>query len=109
MVFSPDCSHCQHTAEQLYKYKDSLPDIQILMVTMHPTYLMNAFIEKYKLNEIPHLTAARDLYYFTPSFYKISSLPFMVFYDNKGNLISSFEGTMTIPKVIKMFQKREQK
>src|SRR5215207_1721954 len=36
MVFSPDCSHCQHETEDLVKYREKLKDIQIVMITMYP-------------------------------------------------------------------------
>ena len=104
MLFSPDCSHCQHTAEELLKYKEELKDIQVVMATMHSLYDMNAFVSKYRLKELPNLTIGKDMYYLLAPFYGVRHLPFMAFYDAKGDLLSVFEGGLPIPKVIELFK-----
>jgi thioredoxin-related protein len=104
MLFSPECSHCQHTAQEIIKYKDDLKDVQIILATMHPMPLMRTFISNYKLDSIPNVVVGQDIYYFMASFYSIKNLPFMAFYNKKGKLISVFEGSLPIPKVIELFK-----
>jgi thiol-disulfide isomerase/thioredoxin len=104
MLFSPDCSHCQHTAEEMLKYKAELSGIQIVMVTMQSINDMNAFVEKYRLKELPDLVVGKDIYYIMPSYYDVRSLPYLAFYDKKGRLIRGFEGTMSMDKIIKQFK-----
>lgn len=103
MLFSPDCSHCQHTAEELYKYKDSLKNVQVVMATLHSITQMNEFVAKYKLNEIPNVVAGKDIYFILPPFFEVKNLPFMAFYNSKGNLISIYEGSLDIVHVLKIF------
>ncbi|MEO6070712.1 MAG: thioredoxin [Chitinophagaceae bacterium] len=104
LLFSPDCSHCQHTAEELLKYKNDFKNIQIVMATLSPLWQMNEFIEKYKLKEIPGVVVGKDYNYIMPSFYAIKSLPFMAFYDKKGDLISTYEGSLDISRVLAIFK-----
>ena len=103
MLFSPDCSHCQHTAEEMLQFKDQLKDIHIVMATLHPISQMNAFVEKYRLKELPNLVVGRDIYYLMPSFYGIKNLPYLAFYNKKGGLIMGFEGSMSMEKILKQF------
>jgi thioredoxin-related protein len=105
MLFSPDCSHCQHTAEELLKYREALKDIQIVMATMHSLSDMNAFVSKYRLRELPNLTIGKDIYYLLAPFYAVRNLPYMAFYNAKGDLLSTFEGGLPIPKVVELFNK----
>lgn len=107
MLFSPECSHCQHTAEEMIKYKDDLKDIQIIMATLHPLWQMNAFIKDYKLSELKNLVAGKDIYYILPPFYGISSLPYLAMYNKKGSLIMGFEGSMPIQKVLQVFKEHK--
>jgi len=100
MIFSPECSHCQHEAEELLAHKEELKNIQVVMITFHPLWQMNEFVTNYKLKELPNLVVGKDIYYLTPSFYDMHNLPFLAMYDKKGDLISVFEGTMDIEKVI---------
>src|SRR4051812_18888702 len=60
MVFSPDCSHCQHETEEMIAHKDEMKDIQIVMITMYPLDKMKAFITKYQLDQLPNVVVGRD-------------------------------------------------
>lgn len=104
MLFSPECSHCQHTAEELVQHKEELKNIHIIMSTLHPLAQMNEFVENYGLKELKNVVVGRDVYYILPSFYAIKNLPYMAFYNQKGNLIMGFEGSMPISRVLEIFR-----
>jgi thiol-disulfide isomerase/thioredoxin len=105
MLFSPDCSHCQHETEELIAHKEELKGLQVVMITFHPLWQMNEFVKKYKLNELPNFVVGKDLYLLMPSFYALRNLPFHAMYDKKGNLMEVFEGSMDVDKVIEAFNK----
>jgi thiol-disulfide isomerase/thioredoxin len=104
ILFSPECEHCQHEAGELVKYKDSLKNVQVVMATIYPLWQMNEFVEKYKIKALPNVVMGKDIYYFMPSFYMIHNLPYMAFYDDKGKLITTFEGTLPLPRVLETFR-----
>jgi thioredoxin-related protein len=104
IIFSPECSHCQHETEEIIAHKEELKDVEIVMITMHPLWMMNDFVTKYNLKDFPNMIIGRDTHYTSPTFFEIRSLPFMAMYDKKGNLISGFEGTLDIAKVIETFK-----
>jgi len=104
MLFSPDCSHCQHTAEEMIKYKDDIKDFQIVMTTLHPLWQMNSFVEKYRLKDLENVAIGKDLFNIMPSFYNIKNMPFQAFYNKKGNIITTFEGSMPLLKIIEVFK-----
>lgn len=108
MIFSPECSHCQHTAEEIMQYKDSLQNIQIVMATLHTISQMNAFSETYGLKAAPNVVLGKDVYFILPPYYGIHNLPYMAFYTKKGNLIRTVEGALPMQKVIELFQKADQ-
>lgn len=105
MLFSPDCSHCQHETEEFIAHREAIKDLQIVMITFHPLSDMNAFISRYKLNELPNIVVGKDIYWTMPAFYDIHNLPFHAMYDKKGNLIEAFEGSMELNKVLQAFNK----
>jgi thiol-disulfide isomerase/thioredoxin len=104
MLFSPDCSHCQKTAEEMLENKDKLTNIQIVMATLHSIEKMNDFVTTYRLNEIPGLVIGKDLYYILPGFFNMKSLPFLAFYNKKGELIRGFEGSMDLNRILQQFK-----
>ena len=104
MLFSPECSHCQYTAEEMVKRKEELKHIHIVMATTLPLYKMNEFMKTYGLNSMDNVVAGRDHYYMLPSFYAIHNLPYMAFYNKKGNLIKGFEGSMPLERVLQTFK-----
>ena len=107
MLFSPDCSHCQHTAEEMIKYKDDIKDFQIVMTTLHPLWQMNSFVEKYRLKDLENVVIGKDLFNIMPSFYIIKNMPFLAFYTKKGKLISAFEGSMPLQRIIEVFKQNK--
>jgi thioredoxin-related protein len=104
MLFSPECSHCNHSADEMNSMKDSLQGIQIVLATLHPLWQMNEFVQKHKLNDWKNIVVGKDIYYILPGFYEIKNLPFMAMYDKKGNLISVFEGSLPMRKVLQILE-----
>lgn len=105
MIFSPMCEHCQHETEEMIKNIDKFKKSVIVMATMMPYDSMMSFREKYKLSEYENIIIGQDIQYFLPSFFMITNLPFMAFYNKKGKLISVFEGSMPIEKAVAELQK----
>jgi thiol-disulfide isomerase/thioredoxin len=104
MIFSPECSHCQHETEEILAHKAQLKDVEILMVTFHPLWQMNEFVETYKLKEQTNIVVGKDIYLLLPGFYAFHNLPFHALYDKKGELLKVFEGSMDIEKIIESFK-----
>lgn len=107
LYFSTGCSHCQHTTEQLVKYKDSLPDMNLVMATFASISEMNDFRARYHTDSLPHTYIGKDINFLLPPFYGIQNLPFMAFYDRKGQLVTVFEGSMGIPQVLDRIRQLE--
>lgn len=105
MLFSPECSHCQHAAEEMVQQKNALKDVQIVMATLHTVSQMNAFAETYGLKALPNLVLGKDMYFILPAFYSIHNLPYMAFYKANGDLIRTVEGALPMDKVIELFKK----
>ncbi|HEY6063295.1 MAG TPA: redoxin domain-containing protein [Chitinophagaceae bacterium] len=106
MVFSPMCEHCKKETEELIKNIDRFGKSEIVMATMMPYDSMMSFREKYELAQYENIIVGQDTQFFLPSFYMITNLPFLAFYDKKGKLISFFEGSMPIEKAAAELQKQ---
>jgi hypothetical protein len=105
MLFNPQCSHCQYETEQMIEHITAFNSVQIIMATSMPFDSMMSFREKYKLARFKNIVVAQDTYFFLPVFYMIHNMPFHAFYNRKKELISVFEGSMTIEKILKEINK----
>ncbi|HMR92803.1 MAG TPA: redoxin domain-containing protein [Chitinophagaceae bacterium] len=105
MLFSPDCDHCQHETEEIIKRIDDLKKIQIIMSTTQPFEKMKSFYEHYGLSRFSNITVGKDVNYTLPVFYDVRTLPFLAFYNKKQELITVFEGTMPVDKVLETLNK----
>jgi thioredoxin-related protein len=103
ILFSPDCDHCKHETEEIIKHKEDLKKVQIIMATMAPYTAMKDFYTKYKLVEIKNIKVGQDFQYMLPSFYRVHSLPYLAMYDKNGELLTTFEGSMKIEDLLKVF------
>jgi thioredoxin-related protein len=104
ILFSPDCEYCQHETEEIIKNIDKLRNVQIIMSTNMSFDLMKSFYEKYELQKFENITVGRDFQYILPSFYQIRFMPYLAMYDKKGNLITTFQGSMKIEDVVNLFK-----
>ena len=105
MIFNPACEHCQHETEEIIKNIDQFKNIQIIMATMMPLGNMKAFIETYKLAQYKNIVVSQDIHFFLPAYFMINTLPFLAFYNKKKELISVFEGSMSIENALKELNK----
>lgn len=105
MLFSPDCDHCQHETEQIIKHKNALEKVQIVMATIAPFDKMLAFYNRYDLKRFDNIIMGREINYVLPTFYNIRNFPFLAFYNKKKELISVFEGSMPIEKIVEELKK----
>lgn len=104
IVFNPDCEHCQHETEQIIQNIDHLKNIQIVMATMMPFDMMKSFYEKYDLKRFENITVGKDMQYMLPSFFQMHFMPYLAMYNKKGNLLTTFEGSMKIDDLISTFK-----
>lgn len=107
VVFNPDCSHCQHETEEMVAHKEELKDVQIVMITMQPIWMMKDFISKYGLADFSNVVVGKDIYYILPGFFDIHNLPYLAMYNKKGNLIGGFEGSLPIEKLIQILKNNQ--
>ena len=104
MIFNPDCDHCKHETEEIIKHIDELKDVQIVMATMMSFDAMKSFYENYNLHQFENITVGQDISFTLPTFYQIHFMPYLAMYDKKGNLLTTFEGSMKIDDLINVFK-----
>jgi thioredoxin-related protein len=105
MLFNPECDHCKQETEAIIRHIDDLKNVQIIMATMARHKQMKEFYLTYKLDAFKNIIVGQDFQNMLPSFYKVNSLPYLAMYDKKGNLLTSFEGSMKIEDLINVFSK----
>ncbi len=105
MLFNPECEHCKQATEEMISKIDRFKNIRIVMATNTTFSRMLAFRETYQLAKYKNIIVAQDTHYFLPTFYMIRNLPFLAFYNRKKELISVFEGSLPMEKVLLEFEK----
>jgi thiol-disulfide isomerase/thioredoxin len=103
MLFSPACEHCQLETEQLVRNADDYRKIQIIMASTAPLSEIKEFYNQYKLSTIPGILVGRDVDAILPGFYMLSHFPYHALYDKKGKLLTTFEGSVTMDKILQAF------
>jgi thioredoxin-related protein len=104
IVFSPECDHCQHETKAITDAINKFKKIQIVMASWLPYQQIQKFYTDFNIAAYPNITMGWDKSFFLPPYYKLSSLPFMALYDKKGNLLSVYEGSVKIEKILAAFE-----
>lgn len=104
ILFSPDCEHCKHETEDIIRNISKFKKIVIVMATTLPFDKMRAFYKEYNLQRFPNIVVGRDVDYLIPVFYNVRNMPYLAFYDKKGDLIDVSEGALSVEKVLEKFE-----
>jgi thioredoxin-related protein len=105
MLFNPDCEHCQKETEDILENIGRFKNIQIVMATFMPFMMMKEFYEKYNLSKYSNIVVGKDVNNILIPFYGVTTLPFLAFYNKKHELISVFEGSLGVTKILAEFDK----
>lgn len=104
ILFDPACEHCQHETEEIIKNMDEFKKIEIVMATNASYEMLKDFYKKYDLEKYENIHAGLDVQTILAPFFMIHNLPYLAMYDKKGNLLTTFEGTMKIEKILETFK-----
>lgn len=102
--FDPECSHCQTTVKELVEKMDSLKNVFFVFASYKSLADIKGFYNYYGLSQFTNVRMGRDPKYFVPSFYRVTSNPFVALYDNRGLLVKVFDPalntTIEIPQLV---------
>lgn len=103
MFFSPTCEHCQHQIRDMLDSSDLLKDIEIVLATYQPTNEIQEFFQKYELIKYKNIKIGRDEKFMLPPYFRMKNLPYLALYRDTGDLITTFDGNVSVEKLVKTF------
>lgn len=94
VYFSPECGHCQITADAFSKRMQEMRDIYFVWVSYYPLPEIRDFAKKFNLQQFTNITIGRDPNYTIPSYFRVKYTPFMAVYNKDHHLIQTYgQGT----------------
>lgn len=94
IYFSPECGHCQITADEFSKKMKDMRDIYFVWVSYHPLPEVKEFAKKFNLQQFTNITIGRDPNYTIPSYFRVKYTPYMAVYNKDHHLIQTYgQGT----------------
>ena len=94
IYFSPECGHCQITADEFSKRMKEMRDIFFVWVSYYPLPEIKDFAKKFNLRQFNNIIIGRDPNYTIPSYFRVKFTPFMAVYNREHHLIQTYgQGT----------------
>jgi thiol-disulfide isomerase/thioredoxin len=94
IYFSPECGHCQITADEFSKKMREMKNIFFVWVSYYPLPEIKEFAKKFNLQQFNNLIIGRDPNYTIPSYFRVRFTPFMAVYNKEHHLIQTYgQGT----------------
>ncbi len=103
IIFSPDCSHCEHEAGELNKNADKLKNILFIWDSYRDMDAIKKFAAKYGLVGQPNVIIGRDPSFTIPTFFRPRMTPFVALYE-KGNFVKVWDQGVEPNELIKITQ-----
>jgi thiol-disulfide isomerase/thioredoxin len=102
IYFSPECGHCQITADEFSKKMKEMKDIYFVWVSYYPLPEVKEFAKKFNLQQFTNIIIARDENYAIPSYYRVKFTPFMALYNKEHHLVKTWDQGTDANTLIKM-------
>jgi thiol-disulfide isomerase/thioredoxin len=94
IYFSPECGHCQITADEFSKRMADMKDFYFVWVSYYPLPEIKEFAKKFNLQQFNNIIIGRDPNYTIPSYFRVKFTPFMAVYNKEHHLIQTYgQGT----------------
>ena len=103
IIFSPDCSHCEHEASELSKNADKFKEVLFIWDSYREMDAIKKFAAKYNLAGQPNVIIGRDPTFSIPTFFRPKMTPFVAIYNN-GNLVRVWDQGAEVNELIKIVQ-----
>jgi thiol-disulfide isomerase/thioredoxin len=100
--FSPDCEHCQITTDSLMKHMDEMKRADFYMFTFMPLTALRPFAAAHHMNDYKNIIVGKDYEFFFPMYYKAQTVPWLVVYNRKKQLVKAWNGTVKMPELVSM-------
>lgn len=103
ILFSPDCDHCAQLAQQINDSADALKELQLIMVAPPvPLHDINFFAYTNGLAHRSGVIVAQDIDFFFGSYYKATTVPFIVVYNRQQKLVTTLTRMRHISELIQV-------
>ncbi len=102
IYFSPECGHCQITADEFSKKMKEMKDIYFVWVSYYPLPEVKEFARKFNLQQFTNIIIARDENYAIPSYYRVKFTPFMALYNKEHHLVKTWDQGTDADTLIKL-------
>ena len=91
IYFSPECGHCQITADEFSKKMWEMKNIFFVWVSYYPLPEIKEFAKKFNLQQFNNIIIGRDPNYTIPSYFRVKFTPFMAVYNKEHHLIQTYQ------------------
>jgi len=103
IIFSPDCSHCEHEAEELTNNADKFKNVFFVWDSYREMDAIKKFASKYGLDRQANVLIGRDPTYSLASFFRPKMTPFVAIYKN-GGLLKVYDQGVKVSELIKIIE-----
>ena len=101
IYFNSECDFCNHEAEMVQQNIDQLKDIQVVFISYEPIEKIKQFATKFKLLNYDNIYFLSDSKITFATTFDVKSMPCLVLYDKKNNLIEKIKGQTKAETLIK--------
>jgi peroxiredoxin len=100
LFFSPDCSHCKEEIAMLKSNSDSLKDINFVLISNRPPFLLRAFVKENNLAQYKNMVLVSDYGNPLTRYYGVATNPSMFIYNNKNKCVAGYLSSIVPAKII---------
>ena len=101
LYFNSECEHCQSEAEQIRDNIEKFANAQLVFISLEKPKEITAFATKFNLIAYDNISFLFDSEGSFATTFDVKSLPTVVIYDKKMNLVAKIKGEIKVEVILK--------
>jgi len=107
IYFNSECDFCQHEAENISQNLNKFKTVQFVFVSTEDIEIIKQFSKKYSLNNKSNITFLYDSNFLFTSQFNANSIPYILIYDKKNNLIKKHKGQLNTNGILRALNQND--
>ena len=104
VYFNSECDFCQSEAEKIQERLTDFKNMQLIFVSYENSQQIQKFAQTYLLNNKKNVIFLEDSQRKFSSLFDVNSLPYIVVYNKKKQLLKKFKGAVKIDDILKVLK-----
>ena len=104
VYFNSECNYCKSETKKIQERLEDFKEVQLIFISFEKKEIIQQFAKDYELLDQENVLFLEDRKGEFSKLFDVTSIPFMVIYDEQKKLLKKFKGATNIDAIVEVLQ-----